>query len=109
MNVRCLHLDMKSLFPKADYLLSLLERFAEMGYTHILLEFEDKFPFDAFPDSTHPAAYTKAEFRAVAAKCRELGIGVIPLLQSAGHLDYFLSKRPVRYMSATFRTNADRN
>ena len=96
MNVRCLHLDMKSLFPKADYLLSLLEPFAGMGYTHILLEFEDKFPFEAFPDFVHPAAYAKAEFRAVAAKCRELGIGVIPLLQCAGHLDYFLKEPAYR-------------
>lgn len=87
---------MKSLFPKAEYLLSLLERFAEMGYTHILLEFEDKFPFDAYPASTHPVAYTKAEFLAVAEKCRELGIGVIPLLQCAGHLDYFLKEPAYR-------------
>ena len=99
MNVRCLHLDMKSLFPKAEYLFSLLERFAEMGYTHILLEFEDKFPFDAYPDSTHPAAYTKAGFQAVAAKCRTLGIGVIPLLQCAGHLDYFLKEPAYRKWS----------
>ena len=99
MNVRCLHLDMKSLFPKAEYLLSLLERLSEMGYTHILLEFEDKFPFGAFPDFVHPAAYTKTEFRAVAAKCRELGIGVIPLLQCAGHLDYFLKEPAYRKWS----------
>ena len=99
MKNRVIHLDMKSLFPKADYLLSLLERFAEMGYTHILLEFEDKFPFDAYPDSTHPAAYTKAEFLAVAEKCRALGIGVIPLLQCAGHLDYFLKEPAYRKWS----------
>ena len=99
MNVCCLHLDMKSLFPKADYLLSLLERFAEMGYTHVLLEFEDKFPFDAFPDSTHPAAYSKAEFRSVAEKCRALGLGVIPLLQCAGHLEYFLKEPAYRKWS----------
>ena len=95
---------MKSLFPKAEYLLSLLERFAEMGYTHILLEFEDKFPFDAYPDSTHPAAYSKAEFRAVAAQCRTLGIGVIPLLQCAGHLDYFLKEPAYRKWSENGNT-----
>ena len=99
MENRVLHLDMKSLFPKADYLLSLLERFAEMGYTHILLEFEDKFPFDAYPDSTHPAAYTKAEFQTAADHCRKLGIGVIPLLQCAGHLDYFLKEKAYRKWS----------
>ena len=90
MNVRCLHLDMKSMFPKAEYLLSLLDRLAEMGCTHILLEFEDQFPFDAYPNSIRASAYTKLEFRQVADRCRKLGIGVIPLLQSGGHLDYFL-------------------
>ena len=99
MNIRCLHLDMKSLFPEADYLLSLLKRFADMGYTHILLEFEDKFPFEAYPYSTHPAAYSKQQFQAVAEQCRELGLGVIPLLQCAGHLDYFLRHEKYRKWS----------
>ena len=99
MNVRCIHLDMKSMFPKADYLLKELEQLAEMGYTHILLEFEDRFPFEAYPDFVRKSAYTKAEFRSVAEKCRQLGIGVIPLLQCAGHLDYFLKEPAYRKWS----------
>ena len=50
MKIRCIHLDMKSLFPKAEYLLTELEQLAAMGYTHVLLEFEDRFPFEAYPD-----------------------------------------------------------
>ena len=49
MSVRCIHLDMKSLFPTADYLIVFLEKLAEAGYTHILLEFEDRFPYEKFP------------------------------------------------------------
>lgn len=98
MSVRCIHLDMKSLFPTADYLIVFLEKLAEAGYTHILLEFEDRFPYEKFPDFVRKSAYSKAEFRAVAEKCRSLGIGIIPLLQCAGHLDYFLKEDACRHL-----------
>ena len=104
MKVQCIHLDMKSLFPKAEYLLTELEQLAAMGYTHVLLEFEDRFPFEAYPDMVRKSAYTKAEFRLVAQKCGELGIGVIPLLQCAGHLDYFLKEPAYRKWSENGNT-----
>ena len=99
MMVRCIHLDMKSMFPKAEYLLKELDQLAGLGYTHILLEFEDRFPFEAYPDFVRKSAYTREEFRCVAGKCRQLGIGVIPLLQCAGHLDYFLKEPAYRKWS----------
>ncbi len=89
-NVRCLHFDMKGILPKADFMNTLVPALAGMGVTHLLVEFEDKFPFDAFPAMRHPAAWTKDDFRRFARTCRENGIGIIPLLQCAGHLDYFL-------------------
>ena len=90
---------MKSMFPKVDFLLGMLDDFADMGYTHILVEFEDKFPFESYPDAVRDTAYAKDDFRRVAAKCRELGLGVIPLLQSIGHLHYFLKEPAYRKWS----------
>ena len=104
MKVQCIHLDMKSLFPKAEYLLTELEQLAAMGYTHVLIEFEDRFPFEAYPGFARKSAYTKAEFRLVAEKCRSMGIGVIPLLQCAGHLDYFLKEPAYRKWSENGNT-----
>ena len=72
MKVQCIHLDMKSMFPKTEYLLTELEQLAAMGYTHVLIEFEDRFPFEAYPGFARKSAYTKAEFRLVAEKCRTL-------------------------------------
>ena len=96
--IRCLHLDMKSLFPTAEYLLKTVEQLAELGYTHLLFEFEDLFPFEAFPEFVRPYAYSKDDFRRIDLKCRELGLKIIPLLQSAGHLDYFLKEKPYRHL-----------
>ena len=90
---------MKSMFPKVDFLLGMLDDFADMGYTHVLVEFEDKFPFESYPDAVRDTAYTKEDFRRVAAKCHELGLGVIPLLQSIGHLHYFLKEPAYRKWS----------
>ena len=104
MKVQCIHLDMKSMFPKTEYLLTELEQLAAMGYTHVLIEFEDRFPFEAYPDFARKSAYTKAEFRLVVEKCRTLGIGVIPLLQCAGHLDYFLKEPAYRKWSENGNT-----
>ncbi len=90
MKYRVIHFDMKSMIPAAEYALALAGEIAELGYTHILMEFEDKFPFEAFPAVAHPAAWSKEDFRRFNGKCRSLGLSVIPLLQCAGHLDYFL-------------------
>lgn len=99
MKIRCIHFDMKSMIPKVDFFLGMLDNLAEMGYTHVLMEFEDKFPFESYPDAVRNTAYTQDDFRRVAEKCRQLGMGVIPLLQSIGHLHYFLKEPAYRKWS----------
>lgn len=90
MKIRVIHFDMKSMIPTAEYMMTLVEEIAELGYTHLLMEFEDKFPFDSFPAIVHKAAWSKEDFRKLNEKCRSLGLSIIPLLQCAGHLDYML-------------------
>lgn len=98
MNIRCLHFDMKAMIPKADFLPSLLKNIARCGYNALLVELEDKFPFRCCPEAVHPAAYRREDFLEMNRLCRELGITVIPLLQSVGHLDYLLRHPQYRFL-----------
>ena len=90
MEIKAVHFDMKSMIPTADYALTLVDELAEQGFNAILVEFEDKFPFDATAGLHHPCAWTKEEFRRFGAHCKEKNVELIPLLQSIGHLDYIL-------------------
>ena len=99
MKIRCIHLDMKSMFPRIDFFLGMLKDISDMGYTHVLIELEDKFPYEKYPDAVSKTAYSKDDFRRVAAACRELGLSVIPLLQCIGHLEYFMKAPAYRKWS----------
>ena len=90
MDIKALHFDMKSMIPTGKYALTLVDEVAELGINTLLVEFEDKFPFDVTKGTHHPAAWTKDEFRTFAGRCREKNIEIVPLLQSVGHLDYLL-------------------
>ena len=90
MDIKALHFDMKSMIPTAEYALTLVDEIAELGINALLVEFEDKFPFDVTEGIHHPAAWTKDEFRAFAERCKEKNVELVPLLQSVGHLDYLL-------------------
>jgi hypothetical protein len=90
MEIKAIHFDMKSMIPTAEYALTLVDELAEVGINAVLVEFEDKFPFDVTRGTHHPCAWTKEEFRRFADKCREKKMEMIPLLQSIGHLDYLL-------------------
>ena len=90
MEIKAIHFDMKSLIPTAEYALTLVDELAEQGINALLVEFEDKFPFDVTQGTHHPCAWTKDDFRRFAARCKERNMEFIPLLQSVGHLDYLL-------------------
>lgn len=90
MEVKAVHLDMKSMIPTADYALTLIDELAEQGINALLVEFEDKFPFEVTQGIHHSSAWTKDEFKRFGARCKEKNVELIPLLQSVGHLDYIL-------------------
>ena len=92
MKVRSLHFDMKGMIPKAGYMQSLTKDIASWGFNHLLVEFEDKFPYRCCPFARHPAAYTRKQLAAL----NSPGLRVIPLLQCAGHLDYLLKYPQMR-------------
>lgn len=97
---RVMHIDLKGLCPKAGFAHKLMDDLQTFGYNHILMEFEDKFPFESCPEIVHTGAYTKAELAAF----KRPGLSVIPLMQCAGHLDYLLACKEYAFLRDKERT-----
>ena len=71
-----------------------LKKFAktlsESGINTLVMEWEGTFPFEKHPLIPNRYAYTKQEIKSFINYCGTLGIDVIPLQQSFGHVEYIL-------------------
>lgn len=89
--IRGLHIDMKVMTMKCDVICEIARDAARWGYNTILIEYQDKFPFDGELETiAAPDALTKQEVHNFISVCRELGLQVIPLVQCLGHSYYIL-------------------
>jgi hexosaminidase len=84
---RGIHLDLKGVPPTFERLLSLLDVFAAMRFNCVLVEWEDMFPWTCDRRFRCATAYTPQQIQAFRNKAQELGIEVIPLVQSIGHME----------------------
>lgn len=88
--VRGVHLDLKGVPPTFPRLLELLSLFARLRFNAVLVEWEDMFPWKCDPRLRARGAYTPAHIRRFADVCSELGLEIIPLVQSLGHAENVL-------------------
>ena len=85
------HVDFKGLPLAPAELCKLLETVSEGGATGVIFEWEDMLPFDGSLRALRaPHAYTAAEVTRVVGTAKELGLEVVPLVQTLGHLEYAL-------------------
>lgn len=87
VGVRGIHLDLKGLPPTFGRLMSLLELLAAARINCVLAEWEDSFPWDVDLRFRSETAYTAEQVRAFMHRAKELGIEVVPLVQSLGHME----------------------
>lgn len=85
-----IHLDLKYHMPDKRYLLQWLEALPRWGINAVLIEYEDKFPFESRAFLRDPDAFTPAELAEFLATARRAGLTVIPLVQSLSHLEFAL-------------------
>lgn len=93
---RTIHLDLKGLTPNLPALLEFVERAALYKYNTILIEYEDRFPWECLPELRGPHAFTLETLKEFLRVCEEHGLDVIPLVQVLGHSEYIL--RHPRYL-----------
>jgi hypothetical protein len=84
------HLDLRIQVMRPAALHALADRLAARGLNTLVMEWEASFPYSRHATITGGTAYAPHEVRAFLAHCRGLGITVIPLQQTLGHLEYVL-------------------
>lgn len=83
------HLDLKGNMPSAARMLEWLEWLRGRGFDGVVFEYEDRIPWETWP-GTYRAGLTLAEWQRVWRRAEELGLEVVPLVQTFGHLEWLL-------------------
>ncbi len=93
--VRGFHLDLRIQVMTMSALRSFALQLKGYGFNTLIMEWEGTYPFEKHPLIPNRYAYTKKEITSFIKYCDSLGIDVIPLQQSFGHVEYIL--RHYRY------------
>ncbi len=76
---------------REETIIPLLRSAARHKLNAVLLELGDRFPFEGEHEVIRsPSALTRPQLRRIVDEARDLGLKVIPLLQSIGHLEWLL-------------------
>ncbi|HVY73494.1 MAG TPA: family 20 glycosylhydrolase, partial [Puia sp.] len=97
--VRAFHLDLRIQVMPVPALKELAVQLHQYGINTLIMEYEASYPYEKHPLIPSRYAYKKEDIRSFIRFCDGLGIDVIPLQQSFGHVEYIL--RNSRY--ATLR------
>ncbi|CAJ0589043.1 unnamed protein product [Cylicocyclus nassatus] len=91
------HFDLKGAPPRVPYFMELLDLVARAGATGVLLEWEEMFPWKGRLAVARGAeAYSLNDVRAILFKAKSLNLDIIPLVQTFGHLEWFLKLEEFR-------------
>lgn len=85
------HLDLKYQMPSTRYLLQWVRQLSRRGVNTLLLEYEDKFPYERYPFLRDPEAFTPSDLRGFLAVARDAGLRIIPLVPTLSHLEFALA------------------
>lgn len=88
--VKGFHLDLRIQVMKPEALKAFAFKLSKSGINTLIMEYEATFPFEKHPLIPNRYAYTKAEIKDFVEYCAELGVEVVPLQQSFGHVEYIL-------------------
>ncbi len=88
--LRAVHLDLKFHPPRFDNVLRWIGQLSAWKINLLVLEYEDRFPFEKLRVLSAPTAWTRDQIQELVARANEAGIEVVPLVQSMGHVEYVL-------------------
>ncbi|MBE2202978.1 MAG: family 20 glycosylhydrolase [Chthoniobacterales bacterium] len=77
------------MIPSESRLIEWLDRMHSGGITTVIFEYEDRYPWQTFP-GTFRKGYERTGWEKIWAHCKILGLEVIPLVQTYGHLEWLL-------------------
>lgn len=88
--IRGFHLDLRNEVMKMSSLKKLADKLSEGGVNMLIMEWEDTFPFNNHLPVRGKYSYSREEIKDFTNHCNNLGIDVIPLQQTFGHVEYIL-------------------
>jgi hypothetical protein len=88
--VKGFHIDLRVQVMTMGALKAVALKLSRLGINTLIMEWEGTYPFEKHPLIPNRYAYTKAEIISFIKYCNKLGIDVIPLQQSFGHVEYIL-------------------
>ncbi|MFE6076915.1 beta-N-acetylhexosaminidase [Paenibacillus sp. NPDC057886] len=106
--LRAMNLDLRQTFSKPELLTGYLAEFARYKTNAILIEYEDKFPFQSHPEFAHPQhALSRSQLEELKRNAHEHFIEIVPLQQSFGHLEYVLRHEGWRHLRETEQSTGE--
>ncbi|MEK8126697.1 DUF4838 domain-containing protein [Paenibacillus filicis] len=106
--LRCMNYDLRQTYSKPELLHAYLADAARYKINSVLIEYEDKFPFEAYPDLAHPKHAIEAEQLEQLKQTAFLYfIEIIPLQQSFGHLEYVLRHENYKHLRETEKSTGE--
>ncbi len=88
--VKGFHIDLRIQVMTMPALKAFAAKLKKSGMNTLIMEYEATYPFQKHPMISNRYAYTPAEIKDFISYCSGLGIDVIPLQQSFGHVEYIL-------------------
>ncbi|MFD2599430.1 family 20 glycosylhydrolase [Sphingobacterium corticis] len=88
--VKGFHLDLRIQVMKMPKLKAFVKDLSANGINTLIMEWEGTYPFEKHPVIQNQYAYSRQEIVDFVSYCETLGVDVIPLQQSFGHVEYIL-------------------
>lgn len=99
LSLRGVHIDLKCQMLRFDYIKEIIKKLAAYKINTILIEYEDKFPFEKHPTISSDGSLARDEIKELVKFAGRSQIQLIPLLQSLSHVEHILRHKEYRHLS----------
>lgn len=90
--IRGFHLELRYAMPRFERILEIIDEIALFKFNTLLMEYENRFPYNKYSDIRSNHAFTEEELKTMLSYAKERFVEIIPLQQTLGHLEYILKK-----------------
>jgi hypothetical protein len=99
-NVIAYHVDLRVQIMPLNALKAMAREIASLGFNALIMEWEATYPYEHHLIISNRYAYSREEISDFINYSESLGLDVIPLQQSLGHLEYILRHERYAYLRA---------
>lgn len=97
-DIRGFHFETRFGLPRFERIIEIIDELCKYKFNTILMELEDKFPYDEVEGITAVNALAKEQLKEIIRYANDRYIEIIPLQQTLGHVEYILKHDDYYYM-----------